>query len=984
MKKLILILVFSLLLVSFLVAGIVEAVPMRHNSNATKSPNLRYETVWFQETFENGQGAWYSEDGQVPSHNWHLTNNAALTHGGSGHSWWMGDPALNGYTNAQLIYLQTPLITVPTSGPTLTFDVNWRIEDLDVYQEYDGWDGANVRISTDGETWVVLQPTSPAYNATSMYGFGYNGEGAGIPGWGGSSGGWLEASFDLSAYAGQSVYIRWIFGSDPAYSTADDPALFGIVVDNINLGTFSHNFDDGDMQGMTIGSHKPPVGDFWHIGTQSNAPSPTHVYKCQTEQGSYVENMFNYLYSDWVELPEYGEIRADFMVTGSFNPGGTDATRNYWGWEIRVEDGPWRAMSNPYGTPGMPNYIYVDLPPSWASMVDSYSLEGLISDFRGRSVQFRWYLRTQTLPVIGEGMMIDNFTIYQIVVLPPPRDIVAEITADNKVSMSWKSVNHIEDFEPGWFSHSKMDNIDAIGWDYDNPYIIIPSNRFSHSQLNEFQVLGGNLTKVAFYHRENGPTNHTLKVWTGGNGVSNPGSLVLDQPITQSLVAGQWNEVVMNTPVPIEQNTELRFGVYMEVLPGMFAAAIDGGPVLHQFGNLIYVEEEYGSWRTLSAQFPNNFMVRGYAEDQSGNAIVLSNGYTPFYGEEYGHDVDPDAHLQRNMGTRNTRNDFDHTGYKVLRKAATNDFVEIAALGNNVTTYIDETPLLNNINQYQVIATYAEGDSDPTNTVSVFLVAPSVVLLSHDDGEDEAATTGAGTWLNYFTQSNHTEGRYHVMAMSFYLTQVMGGTLMLQVWDVESDDQGNPIPNQMVYSQSVPGGVANNLGWNYVVLNDNDALHIPADRGFFIGFNGPANASRIGVDDSTSGMSYFRAAQTGPFSIIDNGVYMLRAYIDISNDESGGGSILPSRLSTINYPNPFNPETTISYNMPTDGHVSIQVYNIRGQLVNTLLNDEVKAGNNTVIWTGIDQYGKSVTSGVYFYRVQTANETIVNKMLLMK
>jgi tetratricopeptide (TPR) repeat protein len=90
------------------------------------------------------------------------------------------------------------------------------------------------------------------------------------------------------------------------------------------------------------------------------------------------------------------------------------------------------------------------------------------------------------------------------------------------------------------------------------------------------------------------------------------------------------------------------------------------------------------------------------------------------------------------------------------------------------------------------------------------------------------------------------------------------------------------------------------------------------------------------------------------------------------------------KLISQNYPNPFNPETTISFNIATKGNVSINIYNIKGQKIKTLLSEDFESGNHNVVWNGTDDNGKPVGSGIYLYRVKSNNETITNKMLLLK
>lgn len=96
---------------------------------------------------------------------------------------------------------------------------------------------------------------------------------------------------------------------------------------------------------------------------------------------------------------------------------------------------------------------------------------------------------------------------------------------------------------------------------------------------------------------------------------------------------------------------------------------------------------------------------------------------------------------------------------------------------------------------------------------------------------------------------------------------------------------------------------------------------------------------------------------------------------------------LPTPTITLlynNYPNPFNPETTISFDLAEPCPVTLKVFNIKGQKVKTLINDSIIAGNHSIIWNGTDSNGKQVSSGVYFYRMSTPKSTLIHKMLLMK
>jgi len=113
--------------------------------------------------------------------------------------------------------------------------------------------------------------------------------------------------------------------------------------------------------------------------------------------------------------------------------------------------------------------------------------------------------------------------------------------------------------------------------------------------------------------------------------------------------------------------------------------------------------------------------------------------------------------------------------------------------------------------------------------------------------------------------------------------------------------------------------------------------------------------------------------------------------LDELNVVSAGGTdnentTAPSLITALdsNYPNPFNPETTIRYSVEKPGKVTLEVYNILGQKVKTLVNDTKDKGSHNVVWNGKDQAGNNVASGVYFYHMKNGNYSKTNKMILMK
>jgi hypothetical protein len=89
-------------------------------------------------------------------------------------------------------------------------------------------------------------------------------------------------------------------------------------------------------------------------------------------------------------------------------------------------------------------------------------------------------------------------------------------------------------------------------------------------------------------------------------------------------------------------------------------------------------------------------------------------------------------------------------------------------------------------------------------------------------------------------------------------------------------------------------------------------------------------------------------------------------------------------FASDNFPNPFNPETTISFTLSNVENVEITVFNVRGQIVRRLVNDSFERGHHRVVWDGRDDSGRQVSSGIYFYKIDAGEHTAVRRMLLMK
>lgn len=94
---------------------------------------------------------------------------------------------------------------------------------------------------------------------------------------------------------------------------------------------------------------------------------------------------------------------------------------------------------------------------------------------------------------------------------------------------------------------------------------------------------------------------------------------------------------------------------------------------------------------------------------------------------------------------------------------------------------------------------------------------------------------------------------------------------------------------------------------------------------------------------------------------------------------------LPSEFALKgNYPNPFNPSTSIVYSIGMNSNVNVRIFSLLGEEIATLFNGDVNPGNHEVRWNGVDKSGAKVASGMYIYRVEANNIALTGKMMLMK
>lgn len=149
------------------------------------------------------------------------------------------------------------------------------------------------------------------------------------------------------------------------------------------------------------------------------------------------------------------------------------------------------------------------------------------------------------------------------------------------------------------------------------------------------------------------------------------------------------------------------------------------------------------------------------------------------------------------------------------------------------------------------------------------------------------------------------------------------------------------------------------------------------------------NLGGLLAPDAKMAIIRLTAKRSGNFAnpIVLNEVQLFDDNGDVITGVEETAATMPTSFGlSQNYPNPFNPETSIAYQLPKDAHVSLQIYNLTGQVVATLANGKKSAGHHNALWNGRDEVGRQLPSGVYFYRllVNKGEWAQVRKMTLLK
>ena len=205
------------------------------------------------------------------------------------------------------------------------------------------------------------------------------------------------------------------------------------------------------------------------------------------------------------------------------------------------------------------------------------------------------------------------------------------------------------------------------------------------------------------------------------------------------------------------------------------------------------------------------------------------------------------------------------------------------------------------------------------------------------------------------------------------------------------------------YTFDIPAGTSEfnlrlewNDGWDRYPTDDLDmAVYDPDNNLILLDNDGDDDNDGISLDAPERLNLVSPAAGTYTVSVEGFTVWENKEKFKLYADIVGGtpfnlakqtsAEALPTEFSlSQNYPNPFNPSSVINYDLPHDAFVTLNVYDIQGRLVRTLINENNDAGYHSVIFNGKNDTGNKLASGMYIYRITTPEFTQVKKMLLLK
>ena len=773
----------------------------------------------------------------------------------NGSSWWCADPNIGGYSDAWVQFIQSPSITIPVGGATLSAMMKWAIEDYAGASVggtcTDGWDAANVRISTDGgSTWNLLNASNDSYDFYYGYGWIYNDTeydcGGSLEqvaaGWAGQSD-WHEVLFNLNNYAGEDVIIQFAFGSDPAYSTPDDGSITGLKIDNIEITD-----DSGD------------------IIFQDNADDELNMTPMNGLEFAWEQFFY-----------DYGDIT---------QPGSLD-------WEVYPPGAPFNGNTQ----------------------LDMASYAG--SDIR---IRFTGRMDADDDGGNGEGLFIDDVHIWKVSVnnLPPVTNLNS-LAEDASVTVTW-------DLPP-----SEQYNNDEI-YHHDNS----ADNAYYWTVDNEIRF--GSIFTIPF-GAETFTVHSAMFAAENNNGDSDINTVIEGYNVSSTGLAETTPVYSMNATLESGELSEVDLGGWE--FGGSFLISMTADSNVSMYVD--EAAETYNSYFSSSDFGSNNWYE--LVADGGGLGEWIINVTVSTTGEI----IQPEFNVYRSVDG----DDFNAT---------------FNGMGLTDNVYIDNF-VSNGIEYcYQVEAVYEGEASDLAGPTCAMPEAQTIYELYYDDGTDETSINSG--FMNplcvKFTPEAYPVDLYRA---TFYCVGNSTGDAFLNVWD---DDGTDGMPGTLL----IENWPATFIGGYWTPISLSDFGITITEGSFYVGWVELNSTPPIGVDSDNPPTNSFidigYDLGIEPFGNYFDGALMIRVEVDSANAlglQEDLSSSIPNEFGlSQNYPNPFNPNTQIDFALAETGNATLIIYDVRGRVVETLLEKRLSPG-----YYSFGFNGSNLSSGMYFYKLMVNN-----------
>ncbi|HOH97683.1 MAG TPA: choice-of-anchor J domain-containing protein [Candidatus Cloacimonadota bacterium] len=882
-------------------------------------------------------------------------------------------------------WMISPLIT-PQAGDFLSF---WARSYVSTY----GLERFKVGISTGG--------TAPA-NFTIISGANY--VQAPVA--------WTQYTYDLSAYVGQSIRFAIQCLSDDAFIFFVDDVAVGAVPVRMDTPAVIATERANGVRGTVV----PNPVEIVETSTETRSLLGYKVYRGGTLINT-ISNPATLAYDDNNLNPgTYAYTVSAYYTSGESVPAGpvsatiagpafsiTPTDHNFGNVVIGqtasqtftvTNTGYGNLIINSIALAGSPMMTLSGLPTLPATLVN-----GATFTFNASFAPTAAGVQSATITLVS-NLTPANYTVAltgtgsQGEVMDPPLDLAATVVT-NDVSLTWTSP--VPPLTGEWITWSNDVLGNSIGTNAAANFDV--AQRWTQADLAAHQ--GGQLAMVKFVPSF-ADCVYTLKVWTGGTSLTDPGTLVYSQVINP-FIEDDWNLVILDNPIPIPTTGELRIGYNVNTTGG-YPAGCDSGPVIEGKGNAMYFNN---AWTTLTALAPTltyNWLIQGFVAD--GPALKAITPPAAIVETPVRHiNTGVLALEQADMSTRVNRALL---GYKVYR-----DNVLLGSINDPAVTTYQDMDLPNGDYLYGVTAVYSAGESVPTTlNVTVNYQLPPVLFQDDFETHPDFALTFAPWTLLDVDQS----ATYGIQDITFPNSE---SPMAYIIFNPAATTP--PITGLTAYS-----GAKMAAAFASTSAVNNDWMITPRLRlgtSSTLRFYAKSHTAQYGLERFRVGVSTLANPIPQGFQYITGGTYVeaptnWTEYIyDLSNYDGqtvfigircvsdnafvfyvdkfslhtvGGSSnedpVVPVAMNELkgNYPNPFNPETTIRYSVKDTTPVMIEIYNVRGQLVKTLVNDTKAAGEHTVVWKGLDENNKPVPSGVYFYKMNAGKYSSTKKMIMMK